>query len=297
MVEIKDDSFQNLTFSQREGYEPLPEPMRLEFLSDDLRRELCNVLHLLLIEEKAMRKRDKIWASANILSEYNKKPKDEYSALDKDEDEDSVLVEHYGLYSRILLYDPCNRVLDIIEIIANIGANSQLNNMFKSLFEQHLAAYYLDLSRQPHMFYPRCNKEQGDAAIKAIYTIQENGMNASASYLRKSAAHINAQQYGASIADSIHAVESVARSIDKTALSLDQALDNLEKQGLQIIPALKGEFTKLYGYTSDEQGIRHAVIDKDSPEIGLDEAMFMFGACASFAAYLVSKHQKLNSGS
>ena len=31
-----------LTFSQRHGYEPLPEPMRLEELSSDLRREIWN---------------------------------------------------------------------------------------------------------------------------------------------------------------------------------------------------------------------------------------------------------------
>ena len=31
---------------------------------------------------------------------------------------------------------------------------------------------------------------------------------------------------------------------------------------------------------------------KASPDVDLDEAMFMFGACASFAAYLVNKHRK-----
>ena len=31
---------------------------------------------------------------------------------------------------------------------------------------------------------------------------------------------------------------------------------------------------------------------KDSAAVGLDEAMFMFGACASFAAYLAQKHRQ-----
>ena len=130
--------------------------------------------------------------------------------------------------------------------------------------------------------------------MKAINTIQENGMEASALHLRKAVVHINAQQYEDAIADSINAVESVARSIDKKASTLGQALKNLEKQGLQVHPALKEGFEKLYGYASDEQGIRHARIDKESPDVGLDEAMFMYGACASFAAYLVGKHRKLN---
>ena len=291
MVEIQDDSFQYLTFSQRHGYEPLPEPMRLEFLSDDLRRELRDIFYDLLIEEGSIFERDKILFFVRVLSRFFKQPKDEirksvdgiYEILGKD-----ILPEYQF-----------NRVLDLIELIVNdADVNQTLFENIQLLFEQHSVAYYLDLSQQPYKFHPRCTKEQGIATIKAINTIQENGMDGSASHLRQAAVHINAQQYGDSIADSIHAVESVAKLIDpKAARTLTPALKNLEKQGLQLHPALKEGFEKLYGYTSNEQGIRHALINKTSPEVGLDEAMFMFGACASFAAYLVSKHQKLNSGS
>ena len=33
-------------------------------------------------------------------------------------------------------------------------------------------------------------------------------------------------------------------------------------------------------------------LDKDAPDVDPDEAMFMFGACASFAAWLVNKPRK-----
>ena len=62
------------------------------------------------------------------------------------------------------------------------------------------------------------------------------------------------------------------------------ALDSLEKAGVLKHPALKQAFDRLYGYTSTEQGIRHALLDKDAADVGLNEAIFMFGACASFAA-------------
>ena len=39
----------HLTFSQRYGYAPLLDPMQLEDLSDDLRRELWNVTRKLLL--------------------------------------------------------------------------------------------------------------------------------------------------------------------------------------------------------------------------------------------------------
>ena len=33
-------------------------------------------------------------------------------------------------------------------------------------------------------------------------------------------------------------------------------------------------------------------LDKDAPDVDPDEAVFMFGACTSFAAWLVNKHRK-----
>ena len=53
--------------------------------------------------------------------------------------------------------------------------------------------------------------------------------------------------------------------------------------------AFKSGIEKLYGYTSnDQEGIRHSLSDATTTVDGAD-AVFMFGACASFAAYLVEK--------
>lgn len=118
-------------------------------------------------------------------------------------------------------------------------------------------------------------------------------MESASAHMRQAAEHINARQFADSITDSIHAVESVARIIDpKNNKTLGPALDSLERAGLLKHPALKGAFKQLYGYTSNEQGVRHALIDKDAADVGLDEAVFMFGACACFAAYLSQKHRE-----
>ena len=122
-------------------------------------------------------------------------------------------------------------------------------------------------------------------------------MDGAATHLRNAAEHINAQQYADSIADSIHAVESVARTIaPKASETLGPALNSLEDAGLLKHSDLKEALRKLYHYTCDEQGIRHALLDKDAPDVGLDEAVFMFGACASFADYLVRKHRQQAGG-
>ena len=44
-----------------------------------------------------------------------------------------------------------------------------------------------------------------------------------------------------------------------------------------------------------QEGIRHARVYKDVTEVGADEALFFFGACASFAAYLTQKHRAVSS--
>ena len=46
-------------------------------------------------------------------------------------------------------------------------------------------------------------------------------------------------------------------------------------------------FSAIYGYTSDEGGIRHAMLDE--PNIDVSDAKFFFVMCASFINYLRSK--------
>ncbi len=129
---------------------------------------------------------------------------------------------------------------------------------------------------------------------QAIKTLRERGMEGATTHLRQAAEHIEAQQYGDSIADSIHAVESAARVITQKANApLGQALDSLEKAGLLNHPALKEAFKNLYGYASNKPGIRHSLFEKGTADVDVDEAVFMLGACASFVAYLVNKHHQM----
>jgi len=51
---------------------------------------------------------------------------------------------------------------------------------------------------------------------------------------------------------------------------------------------MKSAFSALYGYTSDEGGIRHALIEKNS-QVQIEDARFMLIACSAFVNYLISK--------
>jgi hypothetical protein len=65
--------------------------------------------------------------------------------------------------------------------------------------------------------------------------------------------------------------------------------DKLPEEALH--PALKGALSKLYGYTSDAGGIRHALADDREPDI--EDAQFMLAICSAFVTLIVAKAGKL----
>lgn len=98
----------------------------------------------------------------------------------------------------------------------------------------------------------------------------------------------NNPDYRNSIKESISAVESLCKIIinnDKTTLG--QALKVIENTH-QIPGSLKSAFTTLYGYTSDEGGIRHSLL-KENAKVEIEEARFMLIACSAFVNYLINK--------
>lgn len=95
--------------------------------------------------------------------------------------------------------------------------------------------------------------------------------------------------YRGSIKESISAVESMCCLISaKSNLTLPEALRTIEKRGIiQIHPALRKAFIKLYGWTSDDQGIRHALMEESTLTFG--DAKYMLVSCSAFINYLLSK--------
>lgn len=96
--------------------------------------------------------------------------------------------------------------------------------------------------------------------------------------------------YRNSIKESISAVESISKIISENPKAeLGQALKGLEEK-IKLHNALKKGFISLYGYTSDEDGIRHAMLE--NPEIEFEDAKFMLVSCSAFVNYLIVKSEK-----
>lgn len=101
--------------------------------------------------------------------------------------------------------------------------------------------------------------------------------------------------YKNSIKESISAVESMCCIICEEKVELGKALGKLEKNGIYIHGAMKNGFQALYGYASDESGIRHGGIE--DKEVTEEDAKFMLVTCSAFVNYLKVKFEKMKESS
>lgn len=105
----------------------------------------------------------------------------------------------------------------------------------------------------------------------------------------------NNPDYENSIKESICAVEAICEIITDSKggqATLGNMLKKLEDRGVNIHGALKEAFNKLYGYTSDSKGIRHAG-DIGGPNATFEEAKFMLVSCSAFINYLKGIQTKI----
>ena len=93
--------------------------------------------------------------------------------------------------------------------------------------------------------------------------------------------------YRNSIKEAISAVESAARVVTgNSKATLGELLKGLSSK-IPIHSAMKEGMSKFYGYTSDEGGIRHALIDESNCDEA--EAKFMIVVCSAFVNFCVQR--------
>lgn len=131
--------------------------------------------------------------------------------------------------------------------------------------------------------------EQEMAAVEAAFNdLDGTEFNGARAHLKRAAEALTRGDFSSSVRESIHAVDGVARSLAPEARDLGPALDALQSRGY-IHKAMRDGFVKLYGYTSNEKGIRHALIEDSEAKVTESDAVFMLGSCASFVSYLIGK--------
>jgi hypothetical protein len=127
-----------------------------------------------------------------------------------------------------------------------------------------------------------------ETLARAFADVAASEFHGARAHLRNAGSELTAGNYGPSIRESIYAVEAVARALEPAAQTLGPALSKLEKS-VRVHPALRNGFANLYGFTSDEKGIRQALLDEPVAQVDETDALYMLGSCAAFVSYLINK--------
>jgi AbiJ N-terminal domain 4 len=185
-----------------------------------------------------------------------------------------------------------NIVYEIVEDLPYILPEICLDEVydgFNTVLEREMSAYRFVLGE----LTPISNSAEIEAIEDAIGQSEKAGLIGAQQHLKAALGLLGKKpepDYRNAIKEAISAVESVAKQISgKDKATLGPALEELSKH-VEIHPSFKEALKKLYGYTNDEGGIRHAILKEK--DIGFDEAKFMIVACSAFVNFLISKTDK-----
>lgn len=276
-----------IRFSQRHGYSSVRDTMQRESMDSDLRNGLWSLLYESYFEQglgtglgripKRLRE-----LYSNLWKEFFKKPVDTIPG-NETQRQQAIREWFFG----------CQwyRVYDLIEAVPQlydgVFTNREFRNVCNDLLTRELAGYrFVDERIVP------ITAEEEIVEIEEALTrsgplpgVQEHLMSA----LTLLGEEEN-PNYRNVIKEAISAVESLSVAITgKDKATLGQALQVID-QNIELHGALKSAFEKLYGYTSDEGGIRHALMEES--RLDQEDAKFMLVACSAFVNYLLVKASK-----
>ena len=203
-----------------------------------------------------------------------------------------------------MLEDKFDKVLTVIECIGKYMHDYFLDSdsLHYGRTGKTVYDYFNTIFKQEYVGYRFINGEisriSDETEVQAINDSLQQSSHAVREHLVKANRFLSDREkpdYENSIKESISAVEAICQELlecNGKDASLGKMLKRLEDKGIVIHSAMKIAFDKLYGYTSDANGIRHAG-DIGGPSSTFEEAKFMLVSCSAFINYLMGVSAKL----
>lgn len=178
-----------------------------------------------------------------------------------------------------------NKVYDFLEFLIAIDNLED----YKSNFVDGLNHVFVD-ERVAYQIIDGCVTPLiSDEEAEEIGMAIENKYSAASGHIKKALELYKKRpiaDYQNSIKESISAIEALARIVlNKPNVTLGDLVEELN-----IHPAFRKAIKQLYGWTSDEGGIRHS---ENGKELKIDEkeARYMLVQCSALVNYIISKHE------
>ena len=198
----------------------------------------------------------------------------------------------------VIAQAPYNEVLDVIEYCyywvthrSDPLIKTTWKNAFNMLFRQEYVGY--------RFVSDQIVPVTDELEIREIEQACKTPFDGARTQLQKALGFLSDREnpdYKNCVKESISAVESVCKVISgNEKATLKDALNGLIANGMNIHGSLKSAILALYGYASDEGGIRHAERETEST-VTFEEAKFMMVTCSAIVNYLVAEYGKHGAG-
>jgi hypothetical protein len=270
-----------VSFSQAEGLKSLPSQLRLGELSPELRNELWSIIYGDLRSDIVNHSSGNYFREAwkdiieQLFVEFHNFP------LDQFENNTSKWIKILKIGFIDLKY---NEVFDLISFLIRCrNFKAEITDRLGKAFIKHKAAYRI----YEHHIIAISNEIDAKIVTEFLNSNILDDYHGAKAHLLQAGQYLASGKFSESIRESIHSVESVCRKISNENTFKD-ALNKIKKRH-KIHPSLESGFNKIYSYTSDEKGIRHALIEEPEANVDETDALFMFSACAAFVSYLINK--------
>ena len=272
-------------FSEKYGYKSVRNSLQYENMDEELRNSLWNFL---------CQSRISTGNVGESIKYYPRDVRDFYNDLWKNfwktpsDELNHSWTYPYKILRKYFLECEWWEVYDLIEFFAKNFPHYNSEWFIES------ANHVLESEKSGYRFVGyEITPLNSETEIKAIEAALENSPDPVQIHLNEALKLLSDKKqpnYRNSIKESISAVESICKLITKNPkATLGKCLTKIEKN-IKLHPALKEAFRKLYGYTNDSNGIRHALLKESN--LDSEDAIFMLVSCSTFINYLLTKAKK-----
>ena len=264
------------SFSERNGY--VIKPLQVETISVELRNRIWNTytceIHIVTHFDVNSNYLEEIMDACGLTFTQIRNPID--------------LEKNLNVFRKWFFHAEWYRIFDFIEIYLNYLSAAERKDARKN-FNAILAAENSGYRIIETQVVPVTNQDE----ISCVEKAQKSKFHSVNTHIKKAIDLFSLRptpDYENSIKESISAVEALCCIITGKSggnATLGKTIMKLKDSGVHIHLAMEKAFSSLYGYTCDENGIRHGGIDFTNAPA--EDAKYMLVSCSAFINYLIEK--------
>lgn len=269
-----------LTFREAEGADPLPRQLQLGELPQSTKAKLWAVIHSRIEAARSPTYWRHLIDPMETLSRRYYVEVEHRLAHTFTSEVDFLIGMWSCHFERSASYV---ETLNVTQWFVRNYPSTKTRREIESILVEDRCAYRLV---NDDTIVPIASPEEGQSIMRAINATELSRIGGAKAHLLDAAAELSAGRFANSIRESMSAVEAVVlTTTGETSFSKAVALMD---QRRPMNGAFKIALNRLYDFTSQEPGLRHAKREDEQAAVEERDAIFMLGVCASFITFMLA---------